>query len=182
MKPTYEVIVANDGQLVTGRIRQEPLVKDDCIVSDTERDLLKLVVVNRYHQAPIAMALIKNFGLTRGAIASSVAHDSHNIVAVGANDESLCEAINMVIAKKGGLSVVDEKEKQILPLPVAGLMSDKSGEEVAAAYTKLDRLSKKLGSPLRSPFMTLSFMALLVIPSIKLSDKGLFDGDKFEFI
>lgn len=181
-KPTCQVIVAQDGQLVTGRITQTPLIKDNCIISDTERDLLKIVVVNRYHQAPIAMALIKNFGLTRGAIASSVAHDSHNIVAVGANDESLCEAINLIIAQKGGLSAVDTHEKQILPLPVAGLMSDKSGKEVAAAYTKLDQFSKKLGSPLRSPFMTLSFMSLLVIPSLKLSDKGLFDGEKFTFI
>jgi adenine deaminase len=181
-KPTCEVIVAQDGQLVTGRITQAPLVEDNCIVSDLERDLLKIVVVNRYHQAPIAMALIKNFGLTRGAIASSVAHDSHNIVAVGADDESLCECINLIIEKKGGLSAVNSHEKQILPLPVAGLMSDKSGEEVAATYTKLDQFSKQLGSTLRSPFMTLSFMALLVIPSVKLSDKGLFDGEKFEFI
>ena len=177
-----EVIEALDGQLVTGRISMEPLIIDNCIISDTERDILKIVVVNRYHEAPAAKALIKNFGLRRGAIASSVAHDSHNIVAVGADDESLCEAINLIIGEKGGLSAVDGNEKHILPLPVAGLMSDRSGPEVAAAYTKLDQFSKSLGSPLRSPFMTLSFMALLVIPELKLSDKGLFDGKRFQFV
>lgn len=179
---TCEVIEALDGQLVTNRITAPPLLKNNCIVSDPERDLLKIVVVNRYQEAPLAMALIKNFGLLRGAIASSVAHDSHNIVAVGVDDASLCQAINLVIQEKGGLSAVDCGHQHILPLPVAGLMSDRGGSEVAAAYTKLDLFSKSLGSTLRSPFMTLSFMALLVIPEIKLSDKGLFDGKNFRFI
>lgn len=179
---TCEVIEALDGQLVTNRIRMQPLIKESCIVSDLARDLLKIVVVNRYQEAPVAMALIKNFGLQRGAIASSVAHDSHNIVAVGVDDVSLCKAINLVIHEKGGLSAVDSGHQHILPLPVAGLMSDRGGPEVAASYTKLDLFSKSLGSALRSPFMTLSFMALLVIPEIKLSDKGLFDGKKFQFI
>ena len=179
---TCEVIEALDGQLVTNRITAPPLLKNNCIVSDPERDLLKIVVVNRYQEAPVAMALIKNFGLLRGSIASSVAHDSHNIVAVGVDDASLCQAINLVIQEKGGLSAVDCDHQHILPLPVAGLMSDRGGLEVAAAYTKLDLFSKSLGSTLRSPFMTLSFMALLVIPEIKLSDKGLFDGKNFRFI
>lgn len=180
--PSCEVIEALDGQLITNRITVQPLVKENCIISDVERDLLKIVVVNRYQEAPVAMALIKNFGLQRGAIASSVAHDSHNIVAVGVDDVSLCDAINLVIKEKGGLSAVDSDHKHVLPLPVAGLMSDRSGPEVAAAYTKLDLFSKSMGSTLRSPFMTLSFMALLVIPALKLSDKGLFDGKRFQFI
>jgi adenine deaminase len=177
-----DVIEARDGQLVTGRISAQPLVRDDGIISDPERDLLKIAVVNRYHEAPVAMALIRNFGLRRGAIASSVAHDSHNIIAVGADDESLCEAINLIIGENGGLSAVDGIGQHILPLPVAGLMSDRSGPEVAAAYARLDQAAKALGSPLRSPFMTLSFMALLVIPELKLSDQGLFDGSRFELV
>ncbi|MBS1563482.1 MAG: adenine deaminase, partial [Bacteroidetes bacterium] len=173
------VIEALDGQLITNKLHGAPKIEDDAIVSDLDRDFLKIVVVNRYHDAPAAKAFIKNFGLKKGAIASSVAHDSHNIVAVGLDDESLARAVNLVIAKKGGVSCVDAEHELVLALPVAGLMSQENGYAVADAYTNIDKMAKSLGSPLAAPFMTLSFMALLVIPHLKLSDKGLFDGDSF---
>lgn len=176
------VIEALDGQLITRRIECEPSLRDGQLLADPERDLLKLVVINRYKNAPVARALIRNFGLRSGALASSVAHDSHNIVAVGADDASLCRAVNLVIAARGGISCVEGSNEKLLPLPVAGLMSDQDGYRVAKAYTALDRMAHDLGSKLRAPFMTLSFMALLVIPHLKLSDLGLFDGDRFEFI
>lgn len=183
------VIEALDGQLITNRLSVTPKIDDGKIVSDTERDILKLVVVNRYKDAPVAATLIKNFGLKKGALASSVAHDSHNIVAVGVDDESLCRAVNFVIENKGGISCVCPVEPEgswtemALPLPVAGLMSNEDGYMIAARYEQLDKMVKEeLGSVLASPYMTLSFMALLVIPHLKLSDKGLFDGDKFEFV
>ena len=176
------VIEALDGQLITNKILLPPKVIDNSIVSDVENDILKIVVVNRYHNAPIAKAFIKNIGIKKGALASSVAHDSHNIVAVGTDDESLCRAVNTVIKSGGGVSAVDDNIEKVLALPVAGLMSADNGYDVAAAYTDIDNFAKKnLGSNLSAPFMTLSFMALLVIPHLKLSDKGLFDGDKFEF-
>src|SRR5690606_23435072 len=124
----------------------------------------------------------KNFGLKEGAIASSVAHDSHNIIAVGVDDDSICKAVNLIIEQRGGISAVSATAAEILPLPVAGLMSGADGYSVAAAYSKLDGMAKQMGSTLKAPFMTLSFMALLVIPHLKLSDKGLFDGDTFELI
>jgi adenine deaminase len=176
------VIEALNGQLITNKITATPTITDNLLVSDPANDILKIVVVNRYHDAPIARAFIKNFGLKTGAIASSVAHDSHNIVAVGADDESLCTAINLIIEKEGGVSCVGKSEKQILALPVAGLMTTADGYEVARQYAAIDAAAKALGSTLTSPFMTLSFMALLVIPHLKLSDKGLFDGDSFQFI
>ena len=183
------VIEALNGQLITNKLFFEPKVVNGKIVCDTERDLLKIVVVNRYHDAVIASGFIKNFQLKKGALASSVAHDSHNIVAVGVDDESICRAVNLVIENRGAVSAVyksdDEKswKETVLPLPVAGLMSNADGYQVAADYTAIDIMSKEeLGSTLSSPFMTLSFMALLVIPHLKLSDKGLFDGDSFELI
>jgi adenine deaminase len=176
------VIEAIDGQLITRRHVMPAKIVGGQAVADPSRDLLKLVVVNRYADAPPAVAFIQGFGLRSGALASSVAHDSHNIVAVGASDEELRRAVNLVIEARGGLSVVSEAGDEVLPLPVAGLMATGSCEEVGRAYEKLDRLAKQLGSPLRAPFMTLSFMALLVIPDIKLSDKGLFDGGRFEFL
>jgi adenine deaminase len=139
-----------------------------------------MVVYNRYKSAPPSIAFIKNFGFTHGAIASTVAHDSHNIIAVGVDDESITTAINSVIEEKGGVSCVNKTETKILALPVAGLMSTADPYEVAEQYTIIDAMSKDLGSTLGSPFMTLSFMALLVIPHLKLSDKGLFDGDQFK--
>ncbi len=177
------VIEALEGQLITNKIFSDLLVMNGQLVSHVANDVLKIVVVNRYHNAPIAKAFIKNFGLKSGAIASSVAHDSHNIVAVGVDDESLAVAINLVIKERGGISAVKDSKHNVLGLPIGGLMSANDGYEVAAAYTAIDKFVKEqLGSTLQSPFMTLSFMALLVIPHLKLSDKGLFDGDKFAFV
>jgi len=185
-KEKVEVIEALDGQLITNKYLQEiePLLKDDRkeITGNCDIDILKIVVVNRYFTAPVAIAFIKNFGLKQGAIASSVAHDSHNIVATGADDESICKAVNMIIEHKGGVSCVKEDLEMMVPLPVAGLMSNEDGYHVAQQYSLIDKAAKEAGSSLASPFMTLSFMALLVIPHLKLSDKGLFDGDKFDFI
>ena len=185
-KEKIEVIEALDGQLITNKYLQEikPLLKDDRkeITGNCDIDVLKIVVVNRYFAAPAAIAFIKNFGLKQGAIASSVAHDSHNIVATGVDDESICKAVNMIIQHKGGVSCVKEDLEMMVPLPVAGLMSNEDGYHVAQQYSLIDKAAKEAGSSLASPFMTLSFMALLVIPHLKLSDKGLFDGDKFDFI
>ncbi len=176
------VIEALDGQLITNKLEEKGKIENGRWVSDPERDILKIVVVNRYKDAPVAKAFIKNFGLKQGALASSVAHDSHNIVAVGIDDESVCKAINMIIEHRGGISCVKENTELIVPLPVAGLMSNEDGYHVAQQYSLIDQAAKDAGSTLSSPFMTLSFMALLVIPHLKLSDKGLFDGDNFEFI
>ena len=177
------VIEALEGQLITNKLLLESTIENEKLVSNANTDVLKMVVVNRYHNAPVAKAFIKNFNLKKGAIASSVAHDSHNIVAVGVDDVSIAEAINLVIKEKGGVSAVSEKQQLVLGLPVAGLMSTKDGYEVAKTYTAIDAFVKdELGSTLVAPFMTLSFMALLVIPHLKLSDKGLFDGDKFSFL
>ena len=182
-------IEALDGQLITNKIACNPIIKNGFYEADAANDILKIVVVNRYKNAPVAKAFIKNFGIKQGAIASSVAHDSHNIVAVGVDDESICKAINAVIAERGGVSAFypsplgEVWNGAVLGLPVAGLMSNEDGYKVAAAYTAIDKMVKEdMGSTLAAPFMTLSFMALLVIPHLKLSDLGLFDGDKFEFI
>ena len=176
------VIEALDGQLITNKLFLPPLVENDLLVSDLENDILKIVVLNRYKETPIAKAFIKNFGLKRGAIASSVAHDSHNIVAVGVDDDSICRAVNALIESKGGVSCIDAEKVYTLALPVAGLMSAKDGYTVAEEYKAIDMAAKRLGSTLASPFMSLSFMALLVIPELKLSDKGLFDGKEFQFV
>ena len=174
------VIEAVDGQLITHCIWEKPLLKEDKIASDPSRDILKIVVYNRYFKASPKIAFIKNFGFKHGAIASTVAHDSHNIIAVGVSDEEIITAINLVIAEQGGISCMNNNTSAVLGLPVAGLMTNKDPYDVAAAYTKIDKMAKALGSNLASPFMTLSFMALLVIPHLKLSDKGLFDGDGFK--
>ena len=182
---TGDVIEALEGQLITNKLSISPKEVNGFYESDVEKDILKMAVVNRYHDAPVSIAFIKNFGLQKGAIASSVAHDSHNIIAVGVDDKSLCEAANLIIESKGGISVVDGENSalnQILPLPVAGLMSNEDGYKVAEKYTAIDKAAKELGSKLSAPFMTLSFMALLVIPHLKLSDKGLFDGDSFKLL
>jgi len=179
------VIEALDGQLITNKLMLTGSLQNGNWVTDTSNDILKIVVVNRYHPAPIAKAFIKNFGFKNGAIASSVAHDSHNIVAVGVDDASIAAAINLVIEAQGGVSVVnganETASSKVLALPVAGLMSANDGFEVASTYTAIDLEAKALGSKLEAPFMTLSFMALLVIPHLKLSDKGLFNGDDFNF-
>ena len=176
-----KVISCIDGQLVTNTVVAEPKVENGSIVSDIEHDILKLVVVNRYEKTQPAVSFIQNMGLKQGAIASSVAHDSHNIVAVGATDEDIVKAVNLLIENGGGVVTVGNGETAILPLPVAGLMSNGDGYQVAEDYEKADALAHKLGTMLHAPFMTLAFMSLLVIPELKLSDKGLFDGSKFAF-
>jgi len=181
-KEDYPVIEALDGQLITNKLVVKPKIVNGNIVSDTSNDILKIAVVNRYNESPVAVALIKNFGLKKGAIASSVAHDSHNIVAVGVDDESIARAVNLVIKENGGVSCIDDSIEMALALPVAGLMSNEDGYAVAETYTAIDAMAKSLGSKLSAPFMTLSFMALLVIPHLKLSDKGLFDGDSFTLV
>ena len=175
------VIEALDGQLITPEGVGEIKVDKGMAISNTDADILKIAVVNRYHHAPPAIAFIKNFGLKEGAIASSVGHDSHNIIAVGVDDFSIREAVNLVIEKKGGISAVRHSDQKVLPLPVGGIMSPDDGYKVAEAYTAIDKMAKEMGSTLQSPFMTLSFMALLVIPDLKLSDLGLFDGRQFKF-
>ena len=175
------VIEALDGELVTNEIAAAAHIDNGNLVSNTESDVLKMTVVNRYKNAAPAIAFIKNFGLKEGAIASSVGHDSHNIIAVGVSDAMLCKAVNLLIANKGGVCAVTETEENIVSLPVAGIMSDQPAEEIGKAYAALDAMAKEMGSALRAPYMSLSFMALLVIPSLKLSDKGLFNGDSFQF-
>ena len=174
------VIEAIDWQLITNKLWLSPKLDGDKIISNTESDVLKMVVYNRYYAAPPKIAFIKNFGFKNGAIASTVAHDSHNIIAVGVSDADIVHAINLVIQEQGGISCVNSNETKVLGLPVAGLMSLEDPYKVAADYTAIDIMAKSLGSGLGSPFMTLSFMALLVIPHLKLSDKGLFDGDGFK--
>jgi len=175
------VIEALEGQLITNTLLQSPLIIDGKLVSDPERDILKIVVYNRFRHASPAVAFIRNFGLKKGAIASTVAHDSHNIIAVGAEDNDIVKAINLLVQTKGGISVTGPGLSHVLPLPVAGLMSDADGYQVARDYEVIDALAKTLGSKLNAPIMTLSFMALLVIPQLKLSDLGLFDGKSFSF-
>lgn len=176
-----KVIACMEGNLITNTIVATPKVLDGNMVSDTTRDLLKIVVLNRYHPAKPAVGFINHIGLKRGALATSVAHDSHNIVAVGCSDEEIARAINMLVLTKGGMVACSETEFALLPLPVAGLMSIEEGERVAEDYERADRLAHEFGCTLTSPFMTLSFMALLVIPELKLSDRGLFDVTKFQF-
>ncbi|MFN8296430.1 MAG: adenine deaminase [Chitinophagales bacterium] len=171
-----------DGQLITKtHIGNVMLDAEGNAISNIEEDILKIAVINRYYNAPVAIAFIKNFGLKKGAFASSVAHDSHNIIVVGVDDESMCKAANEIIQERGGLSVTDGEEIKVLGLPVAGLMSTENCEIVAENYLELVKFAKEIGCTLHSPFMSLSFMALLVIPSLKLSDKGLFNGDTFQF-
>lgn len=176
-----KIIEALDGELLTRETHGKPKIMNDDFVPDIENDILKIAVVNRYADVKPAVSFIKNFGIKEGAFASSVAHDSHNIIAIGTTDEELCEAVNTLIETRGGITVIYDGNKEVLPLPVAGIMSDKDGYEVAKSYSEITNKVKELGCKLHSPFMTLSFMALLVIPSLKLSDKGLFDGNKFEF-
>jgi adenine deaminase len=176
------VIEAIDGQLITNRLVEPPRKVNGYVEPDIERDILKIVVVNRYQDAKVAIGFIKNFGLKKGAIASSVAHDSHNIISVGVDDETICRAVNLIIENKGGICAVAGDKKIVLPLPIAGIMSNEDYDKVARKYIELDKMAKSLGSPLSAPFMTLSFMALPVIPKLKLSDRGLFDGEQFKFI
>jgi adenine deaminase len=181
-KTEQQIIVAEDGQLITKRETATLRADHGEILADPDRDILKIAVVNRYQEQPPAVGFIKNFGLKNGAIASSVAHDSHNIVAVGSSDEAICQAVNLVMESRGGISAVHGDQTDVLPLPVGGIMSNDSGEIVARGYERLSNMSRDMGSTLKAPFMLISFMALLVIPSLKMSDKGLFDGEEFVFV
>lgn len=182
-KEYLRVIEAINGELITGSKIMKGKIQDGYWVQDTDQDILKIVVVNRYNQAPPAVGFIYGFGLNYGAIASSVAHDCHNIIAVGASDKAICAAIEVIQQNQGGVSVVDENGiADILPLPIAGIMSHLKAEEVAASYQRLDQTAKELGSKLSAPYMSLSFMGLLVIPALKMSDLGLFDGASFQFV
>ena len=176
------VIEALDGELITNEIHSSAILKKGNLISDVESDILKMAVVNRYQDVKPSVAFIKNFGLKKGAIASSVAHDCHNIVVIGTSDEEICSAVNLIIENKGGVCAVNGNQKKNLALPVAGIMSAKNGWEAGKEYQEIDAMAKDLGCTLRAPFMTLSFMALLVIPDLKLSDKGLFSGEKFKFV
>lgn len=178
---TLQIIQALDGELITKKCEFRAKIKEKHIITDIENDILKLCVINRYANVPPSIAFVKGFGLKIGALASCIAHDSHNIIAVGVNDADICCAVNAIIKNKGGISIAREGKPDILPLPVAGIMSAEDGYSVATSYSRLDKQAKALGSNLYAPFMTLSFMALLVIPSLKLSDKGLFDGTTFKF-
>ncbi|QNK78111.1 adenine deaminase [Winogradskyella sp. PAMC22761] len=175
------VIECLDGELVTNEIVTASTIKDGNLVSNTETDVLKMTVVNRYKNDKPAIAFIKNYGLKEGAIASSVGHDSHNIIAIGVSDEAICKTVNLLIENEGGICAVSNTEQKVVALPVAGIMSDKNAEIIGKQYAELDKMAKQLGSKLHAPYMSLSFMALLVIPALKLSDKGLFNGGKFEF-
>ncbi|APY00447.1 adenine deaminase [Lacinutrix venerupis] len=175
------VIECNDGELVTNEIIADSLIKNGNLISNTENDVLKMTVVNRYNNAKPAIAFIKNFGLKEGAIASSVGHDSHNIIAVGVDDASICKAVNAIVNAKGGICAISTSREKTVALPVAGIMSDKDGETIGKQYAQLDKMAKQMGSKLNAPYMSLSFMALLVIPALKLSDKGLFNGKNFKF-
>lgn len=177
-----DIIKAFDGQLITDRLIEKATIVEGYAISDIKRDILKIANINRYKNTLPALAFINGFGLKSGAIASSVGHDSHNILAVGTNDEDLCRAVNLIIESKGGVCVVQGKTEKLLPLPVAGIMTNADGKQTAEKYSFIDDFAKELGTSLRAPFMTLSFMALLVIPKIKLSDKGLFDGESFRIM
>jgi adenine deaminase len=177
-----KVIKVKDGELFTDYSIEEAYNISDNIESNIKNDILKIIVVNRYQNSKPAIGFIKNFNLKKGAIASSVAHDSHNIIAIGTNDRDIVNAINLLIKQKGGLCAVNGIEKTLLPLPIGGIMTDNNGEKVAYLYSELNKKAQTLGSTLKAPFMTLSFMALLVIPKLKLSDKGLFDGNLFKFV
>lgn len=180
-KVKVNVIEALDGQLITNPLQFEMAADNGYLQADTSRDLLKIAVVNRYSNSPVAVGFIKNFGLKEGAIASSVAHDSHNIIVVGVSDEDLCKAANLLITAKGGIAATSSEGDKVLALPIAGIMTDTDGTTVGHLYATLDAKAKRMGSQLHAPYMSLSFMALLVIPSLKMSDLGLFDGQKFEF-
>lgn len=181
-KGKIKIIEVKDKQLLTGKSEEFPKMENGGIVSDINRDILKIAVVNRYKNAKPAIGFVKNFGLKKGAIASSIAHDSHNIISVGTSDEAICEAVNLIIENRGGICTVSGRKQRILPLPIGGIISNSDYQTVAKKYSELDRTAKEMGSKLSSPFMTLSFMALLVIPELKISDKGLFDAEKFTFV
>ncbi|MDO5442696.1 MAG: adenine deaminase [Bacteroidia bacterium] len=176
-----KVILATEGSLYTEVVEAQPKVENGLVVSDIDRDILKLVVYNRYTPAKPAVAFISGFRLKRGAIASTIAHDSHNIIALGANDDDIVKAVNTLVDSHGGLCIVDGEKMKTLALPVAGLMSPLEGPEVGNAHKELKAMAAAQGCSFAAPFMTLAFMALPVIPELKLTDLGLFDGMRFNF-
>lgn len=176
------VIKAINGEIVTDSFIAPAKIENGEAIADLENDILKICVVNRYRNEPPSIAFINNFNLKKGALASCVGHDSHNIIAVGVDDESICKAVNLIIENKGGISAVTANDEKVLPLPIAGILTNDDGYKVAAQYLEIDTIVKnQLECTLSAPFMTLSFMALLVIPQLKLSDLGLFDGKTFNF-
>ncbi|KYK25386.1 adenosine deaminase [Thermoplasmatales archaeon SG8-52-4] len=181
-KGKINVINAIEGQIITEKSKEDPKISEGQVISDIQMDILKITVVNRYNEVKPSIGFIKNFGLKEGAIASSVAHDSHNIIAIGVNDNDICKAVNLIIKNKGGICAIGKGKENILPLPIAGIISNKKYDWIAEKYVELNNMAKTLGCNLKAPFMTLSFMALPVIPKLKLSDKGLFDSEKFKFI
>lgn len=182
LKNPIECIQALDGELITKKLLLSLPQRNGVLQTDPENDILKISVINRYSEAPVASGFIRNFGFKNGAIASTVAHDSHNIIVVGTNDQSMCRAVNLLIQNKGGLSAVQDEISKVIALPIAGLMSDLSCEEIGKTYAEIDAFVKNMGCQLSAPYMTLSFMALLVIPNIKMSDLGLFDAVNFTFL
>lgn len=178
---TLKVIEAYDGDLTTGVYKYQVVENSENMESDLSNDILKMVVLSRYDQSPVQVAYVKGFNMNRGAFASSIAHDSHNVIAVGSNDADLLSSINLLIKNKGGVVFVEGNLKESLPLEIAGLMSNKGIEEVARKYKSIDDKIKEAGSQLYAPLMTAAFMSLLVIPKLKLGDKGLFDVEKFAF-
>lgn len=178
----FPVIVARDGELITEKSMENLTVLNGEVHASPDKDILKVAVVNRYQNQPPAVGFIKNFGINNGAIASSVAHDSHNIIAVGSSDDHLTTVINQIMDARGGIATSDSSGTDLLPLPIGGIMTDRPGKETGLHYKRLTQKAIKMGSTLNSPFMTISFMALLVIPKLKMSDLGLFDGEKFEFV
>lgn len=179
-----KVIEVIESQLVTNKLIKNAKIENWNVVSDIGDDILKIAVVNRYQNTKPAIWFIKWFNLKKWAIASSVAHDSHNIIVVWTNDEDICMAVNKIIENKWWICSVSTQDNisEILPLPIAGIISDQEWTSVAKNYTKVDTIAKSFWSKLEAPFMTLSFMALLVIPEIKLSDRWLFDGNNFSFM
>jgi adenine deaminase len=177
-----KVIGAVDGELITKSLEAKLPVSNGFLISDSDQDILKIVVINRYNSnSEPQIGFIKGFSLKNSAIAGSVAHDSHNIIAIGENDSDIVQAVNAIIETEGGICLVHNQKVDSIPLPVAGLMANETIENMAVKYKELDQKVKELGTTLQAPFMTLAFMSLLVIPSLKLGDKGLFDVDKFEF-
>ena len=176
------VIECFNGELLTNKTTAKLKCRDGKVQSDIYQDVLKIAVVERYGSNSISNAFIKGFNLKKGAIASSVAHDSHNIIVVGYDSEMMARAVNTIIDNGGGFAVVSEDFEDSLSLPIAGLMSNEDAYVIAEKLNTLHKMVKALGCSLDAPFMTMAFMALLVIPSLKISDMGLFDGDNFEFV
>ncbi|WP_430811413.1 MULTISPECIES: adenine deaminase [unclassified Carboxylicivirga] len=180
--PQVQILVAEDGDLLTDAEIWKPKIRmGEVILADPEQDIAKIIVLNRYKKAAPVVGFIKNFGLKKGAFAGSVAHDSHNIVAIGVDDDSLLRVIAAVINAQGGIAAANQQDEMLLELPIAGLMSASDGNLVAERYKELNAFVREMGCTLKAPFMTMAFMSLLVIPTLKIGDQGLFDVSTFKF-